>query len=227
MTPTTPIRPALAYRVAITGARALAITPALTEAVTLILRHIAETISCCATHASAHATYAPDPPVLRLISPLAEGADRLVANIALSLGYRLESPLPFETEIYRTDFKNTVPEFNTLLAHAAPRILELDGGRDDKPAHQFDESASYQAVGRTAVRNADLVITLWDGAPAKGLGGTADIVAYTAHNGPKLWWIDLLNPTSPTLIDNAADLRFATARKKRDHNTPPPGPPHR
>ncbi len=34
-------------------------------------------------------------PALRLISPLAEGSDRIAAECALRLGYELQCPLPF------------------------------------------------------------------------------------------------------------------------------------
>jgi hypothetical protein len=40
---------------------------------------------------------------LRLLSPLAEGADRIVAEQALALGYHLEAPLPFAQGAYEED----------------------------------------------------------------------------------------------------------------------------
>ena len=41
---------------------------------------------------------------LRVMSPLAEGADRLVAECALELGIELSVPLPMPKALYLTDF---------------------------------------------------------------------------------------------------------------------------
>src|SRR5512133_1155708 len=58
---------------------------------------------------------------LIVLSPLAEGADRLVARVGLEHGARLVVPLPFELAIYEQDF--TAPgskeEFETLVSQAA------------------------------------------------------------------------------------------------------------
>src|SRR5262245_49584283 len=43
---------------------------------------------------------------LILLSPLAEGADRLVARVALDLGVRLQVPLPVPQESYIADFQD-------------------------------------------------------------------------------------------------------------------------
>ena len=48
--------------------------------------------------------YAPTEPVCRLLTALAEGADRLVAEEALELGFELQCPLPFPVAEYRKDF---------------------------------------------------------------------------------------------------------------------------
>ena len=46
----------------------------------------------------------PDRP-LRVLSPLAEGADQLVAEVALELGLTLMVPMPMKRELYSIDFK--------------------------------------------------------------------------------------------------------------------------
>ena len=46
----------------------------------------------------------PAPPDLRLVSALAEGADRIAAKAALEAGWTLEVVLPFATEEYEQDF---------------------------------------------------------------------------------------------------------------------------
>ena len=85
------------------------------------------------------ATYAPagSGPTLRLLSPLAEGADRLVAKAALLSGYRLEVAMPFAQAEYEQDFDpEGVTEFRALLDQARDgpgdrRVLAIDGPQAD------------------------------------------------------------------------------------------------
>src|SRR6516225_11001210 len=54
-----------------------------------------------------------------VLAALAEGADRLVARVALALGARLIAPLPMPPEEYRRDFEpglapGNVAEFDAL-----------------------------------------------------------------------------------------------------------------
>ena len=51
-----------------------------------------------------HALYSSQAPVLRAISPLAEGSDRIFAELALALDYELCSPLPFAQGEFEKDF---------------------------------------------------------------------------------------------------------------------------
>jgi len=130
------------------------------------------------------------PPVhLRLLSPLAEGADRITAEEALDIGYSLEAPLPFTQREYEHDFPDTVSDFRNLLKRASS-VMELDGARSE-------ENRSYEAVGRFVVRNCDLLVAIWDGKEADGRGGTGDIVRFAASSGVPIWWIDAKIPTRP------------------------------
>src|SRR5215469_15927105 len=58
-----------------------------------------------------------------ILSALAEGADRLVARVALRQGARLIAPLPMPREEYRRDFEpglkpGNAAEFDALLGQA-------------------------------------------------------------------------------------------------------------
>jgi len=44
---------------------------------------------------------------------------------------------------------------------------------------------AFFAAGREIVEHCDLLFAVWDGAPARGLGGTADIVAFAMDRGRK------------------------------------------
>jgi hypothetical protein len=222
-----PVRPHLALRVGVTGTRALPpsrdIMNRLTCQVREVLQRVKGKAETFAADPHLRAVYAPDPdnvlrPELRLLSPLAEGADRLVARIALELGFRLEVAIPFAQADYERDFQPgdrdaetnaaSLAEFRALLARAGdgaltnePRVLALDGGRGE------DEAASYGAVGRLVVRNCDLLIALWDGRAGKGPGGTADTVLFAARSGPPVWWVDANGALEPALVETLAALR--------------------
>jgi hypothetical protein len=127
--------------------------------------------------------------LLRVVTSLAEGADRLVAEEALALAavdgpaVELQCPLPFFREEYRKDFSPPgQTRFDELLAaHAS---LELDGSRADQRA----ANEAYLTAGRVMLDHADLLVALWDGAPARGQGGTGEVVAEGVHRGlPTIW----------------------------------------
>src|SRR5258708_13261016 len=61
-------------------------------------------------------TQYPSTPII-LLSPLAEGADRLAARVALEIGARLIVPLPMARSAYEQDFKSLHP-----LEHLHPPL---------------------------------------------------------------------------------------------------------
>ena len=127
-----------------------------------------------------------------VISSLAEGADRLVAKTVLewpaSTTARplLEVILPFAQGEYLQDFESEESklEFRGLLDQAACVHVV-------KPTLQRREA--YRRAGEEVVRRCDLLIAIWDGGPAAGIGGTGDIVEYARKTGRPLYWIDSVN----------------------------------
>jgi hypothetical protein len=121
---------------------------------------------------------------LTVLSPLAEGADRIVARQVLKLpGSRLEVVLPMDRESYVRDFPSldSRREFDDFLASTrAVRRISGAGSRTD----------AYCRAGRFVVDHCDVLIAIWDGAPGEGPGGTADVVAYARSRGCPLFWID-------------------------------------
>lgn len=167
-------RIAYRVRVGVTGHRDLRPDPALTKQVRDALQRVREIA------ASSGST----PLRLAVVSPLAEGADRIVARVALEDPEAiLEAPLPMPEEEYTKDFETeeSKREFRDLLDGAAAVSVQPDSGTREQ---------AYERVGRYVVDSCDVVIALWDGQPSQGKGGTAEIVDYARRRKVPLIWID-------------------------------------
>ncbi|MDX2201246.1 MAG: hypothetical protein NW223_00710 [Hyphomicrobiaceae bacterium] len=118
------------------------------------------------------------------IALLAEGSDRIFAQVALARGLRLHALLPFPTNDYEKTFQDasTTPEYRRLLTLAAER--------EELPGSLADTKAAYEAVGRAMVEACDVLMAVWDGKPAAGRGGTPDVIAYALQKGRSVVWID-------------------------------------
>ena len=120
---------------------------------------------------------APASPLL-ILSSLAEGADRLVVEVAAErFGAEYAAVLPRPAEDYRQDFQSpeSVSEFDRLLARA--RYVTVQGS--SAPLDSSDKETmnnAYLRAGAWVSLHSHVVIALWDGRPSRGLGGTADIV---------------------------------------------------
>lgn len=160
-------------KVGVTGHRTLRVTPALRQSVR---RALAVAGAC-----------APDGAPIELVSPLAEGADRLVAQESLRRArFHLKALLPMPPRLYRQDFATAFSrrQFDRLLARAGSR--EIAGATSRRRA--------YVRVGQTLVRECDILLAVWDGRAAKGPGGTGDIVRYARRKGKPLLWIHTAPP---------------------------------
>ena len=118
-----------------------------------------------------------------VVSPLAEGADRLVVTRALKRSkVRLVVPLPLPHSDYMADFESpeSKEEFLCLLAQAG-EVTTLP------PVSTRDQA--YQAVGRYVLDRCDVLIAIWDGRSTQGQGGTGDIVAQARGRGLPLAWV--------------------------------------
>jgi hypothetical protein len=108
------------------------------------------------------------------LSNLAAGTDQLFAQAVLSAGGRLHAVVPcarYETTFSRPE---DLTAFNDLL-QAAYRRTRLD--------YPTPTEEAFMAGGRAVADGCDLLLAVWDGKPAGGLGGTADVVAYARTLG--------------------------------------------
>lgn len=135
-----------------------------------------------------------------LVTNLADGADSLVADAALALGWPLDAVLPFARGDYADDFSVGVIR-DALERHltAAHRIFELPGTRGDRGA-AGDSAGAYERAGRVVIAQADLLIGVWDGQPAQGRGGAAQIIAEAVDQGLPVIIIDPAGKRAPELL---------------------------
>ena len=134
---------------------------------------------------------------LVLLSALAEGADRLVARIALepSIEARLVAPLPMPRHCYEEDFPGSLEEFRALLEKAERSFeLPLHEGNTEEGLRQPEQRAKqYQDVGEFIAGESQILVALWDGAGAKTnpIGGTAQVVQFQIEGVPSAEDCDL------------------------------------
>jgi len=109
-----------------------------------------------------------DRPLIGL-SSLAIGADQMFAEAVLQLGGNLELIIPFKGYELKFDDGSARLAYQRLLDQAT-KVETLEKAGSDEEA--------YLAAGRRIVDRCERLIAVWDGQPAAGLGGTADIVDY-------------------------------------------------
>lgn len=127
------------------------------------------------------------------ISSLAAGADQLFARTVLELRHPIEVIIPCKG--YESTFENSPAKqsFEELKKRAATCDV-LDFPRPSEEA--------FFAAGKLIVEISDLLFAVWDGQPAAGLGGTADIVKYALNRRKQVLHI---NPSTMTsrFLDNS------------------------
>jgi hypothetical protein len=127
---------------------------------------------------------------LVIVSSLAEGSDRIVAAAGLAAGFALQAVLPFEKAEYERDFETPMSrsEFEELLGRACD-VFELDGAADERPR-------AYEAAGLFMLANIDVLVAIWDGGVAAGIGGTAQMVERAIADGIAVVWIEPSHPNA-------------------------------
>jgi hypothetical protein len=107
------------------------------------------------------------------LSCIADGADALFARAILDHGGALHVIVPAHK--YRDGLpKNHHATYDVLMAEAA-EIIRLDHVESDADAHM---DASLRMLADT-----DQLLAVWDGQPARGHGGTADVVDAARRQG--------------------------------------------
>jgi hypothetical protein len=111
---------------------------------------------------------------LQAFTSLAAGADQMVATELLRAGGRLHVIVPSRNYEQTFAAGEDLACFRSLL-EAAHAVTRLDYAEPSEEA--------FLAAGKSVVDNCDVLLAVWDGKPARGLGGTADVVRYARDTG--------------------------------------------
>jgi hypothetical protein len=110
------------------------------------------------------------------VCSLASGADQVFAELILERGISLHVIVPSR------DFHETLDvgdrERYACLRARASRVEVLD--------HEFATNRAFVEAGERIVELCDVLLAVWDGEPARGPGGTADVVAHARAQGRPL-----------------------------------------
>ena len=158
-------------------------------------------------------------PPITILSPLAEGADRLVARVGLHAGHaevKLTAILPMPKEEYEKDFDTagSKREFADLLEKAED-VFELpfiEGNTLEKVRGcKESRNKQYALAGAYIAAHSQILIALWDGGATSE---TAEVVRAKLEGIPA----PSAPPESPLdILDNGPVYHIFTRRK----NTPP------
>lgn len=111
-----------------------------------------------------------------VVSSLAEGADQECTKIAVELGLSVRVVVP--SADYISTFEGAAREcFLELLANAqSATTLSYDRPSED----------AFLEAGKQVADESDILLAVWDGQPAAGKGGTADVVNHARAHGKRV-----------------------------------------
>ena len=110
------------------------------------------------------------------IASAAAGADLLFLDACREAGLKTVVLLPFLRERFEKDFEDTAEWEHACRCMDAAWWCEVSPGGEDEPA-------AYHVVARESLEISDRMLFLWNGQPARGLGGTAETVAEARLRG--------------------------------------------
>ncbi len=115
---------------------------------------------------------------------LAVGTDQLFAEAVLRHKGSFTVIVPFAGYQLKFAEGHEQQAYERLLAQAcAVEVLSASASNRE----------AYFKAGRQVVHRCEVLIAVWDGKPAAGLGGTADVVAYAQQYGRQVRHIDPIN----------------------------------
>jgi len=148
---------------------------------------------------------------LRVMSALAEGADRLVAEEALAMGVDLVAPLPMPRKMYSQDFDEASQEQFDKLCARASEVFELPLARgctiEQISVQGAKRSRQYAQLGVFLCAHCHILLALWDGKSGADLGGTGQVVKFH-HDNIMPGYTRKTVATQQMLVDDESDLVY-------------------
>jgi hypothetical protein len=156
------------------------------------------------------------------VSSVAAGGDLLFTESCIQLGLPLRVLLPMPKEQFKEDFDvPTWERVEKVLQYAMS--VEVTSGDQDRDAR-------YYECGIETVLQSRLILSLWDGEPSRGLGGTEQIVSFAKIEGRPIVWIHShtgaiqhLNEDQESLNDPELDFLNALPDAGPQSNASTPG----
>jgi len=164
---------------------------------------------------------------IQVLSPLAEGAGRLVAKVALEHKIELTIPLPMPQDLYKDDFKTeeSRKEFDELCQHGTVIEIPLLPGTsaEDIRSHGEPRTRQYAQLGVFLSSHCHILLAIWDGVKVDRLGGTSSVVNY--HLTGEMAGFVNNSPDIPLLLaGNENDLVYqVVCSRKQSPATAEPG----
>lgn len=162
---------------------------------------------------------------LLILNPLAEGADQLVARVALELGISYIVPLPKPLQQYRAEMKgeNAKEEFDFLLSRATSYgELRNQDSREDEENSPLGTSAAYARLGIYLSSHCHILLAIWDGKATDEIGGTSQVVQFH-HDDYMPGMTGKSRFSTRNLVDDESDLVYhIVCSRNRDNGSPPP-----
>ncbi len=158
---------------------------------------------------------------IKLLNALAEGGDRLVAEVAIELGIELIIPLPMPCAEYEKDFTSEASraEFRELCNRYDVTELPIVEGSTLETIAQNPEARGrqYAQLGVFISSHSQILLALWDGKWSEKLGGAASVVHFRLND----YMPGYMEPevTAQLLADNENDLVYHIVCPRADRPT--------
>ena len=231
--PDRPPKPRLTLRVGVTGKRAIPFEKQghIRDEFAKVVESLAQVLSDCWDRN--RAVLSPEPPVLRIVCGLAEGADQIAAQVAIDrvsgniktktkCETRLAAILPFWREEFIKDFeldpnrdegkyrrtpqelKQAIDHFDELLNEARKTaVLELHDEALVASGKSEERDLAYVALRDLLVQHSDVLVAMFDELQPRKPGGSADVTQVAGQEGVPV--IRISTASAPTSLIYPAD----------------------
>ena len=165
--------------------------------------------------------------IIVVLSSLADGADRLVAEEAVKLGMPLSVVLPMPRALYEEDFTAESREQFAQLCDVASEIFELPLLPGSTPRSIVEpgpnRTRQYCQVGVFLSAHCHVLLAIWDGKDSELLGGTAATVRFH-HHDVMPGYTPRVTSSKLNLTEDESDLVYhVVCSRNRPEGAPAPG----